>query len=117
MLKQLLYKWFGLEDPPCASCELLRAQLEMCNEERKNLLERLLNPPKEEPAPTHKENLQPINPARLPWYVRQQMLEREDRKEAERIRKEKEKEIAETKPSTEQSIAEIEQELGVQENG
>lgn len=113
MLKQLLYKLFGLEDPPCASCELLRAQLEACNSERKELLIRLLDKDKEVPVLTQKEDLQPIQPHFIPWRVRQQMLEEKDR-EAAKVLREKEAEIRSTQ-TTEQTVEELEKELGVKD--
>lgn len=101
MIKQLLYKWFGLEDMPCNTCEVLRAQLDESNRERRALLNRLLEPPKSEPPLEKEEELVPIKPQFVPWRMRQQMLEAEDRQKA-RLTKEKAAELAE-----------LERELGV----
>jgi hypothetical protein len=106
MIKQLLYKWFGLEDAPCASCELLRAQLELCNTERKELLTRLLDKNNDREAPVDTKNLQPIHSSYVPWRVRQQMLETEDREKAKLLREK----AAEMDPA----IAKLEKELGVE---
>jgi hypothetical protein len=82
MLKALFYKWFGLEELPCNTCEVLRAQLDESNRERRELLNRLLEPSKPEPLAVEKEDFKPIQPAFVPWRVRQQMLESEDRHQA-----------------------------------
>jgi hypothetical protein len=82
MIKQLLYKWFGLSDAPCETCELLREQLHKSDAERRELLHRLLDPQKAEPPPIQSEEHIPITPQYTPWRVRQQMLEAEDRQKA-----------------------------------
>jgi len=56
MWKQLMYKWFGLTDDPCESCEILRMQLAESNAERKDLLHRLLDPKQVEPPSTNQED-------------------------------------------------------------
>jgi len=81
-----MYKWFGLTDAPCESCEILRMQLAESNAERKDLLHRLLDPQKVEPPPTPVEDFQPVTPNFTPWRVRQQMLEQEDRVKAKLIK-------------------------------
>lgn len=87
MIKQLMYKWFGLSDPPCATCELLRDQLDESNRERRELLARLLEPKTAEPPSAHVEERHiPITPNFVPWRVKQQMLEQEDRKKAELLK-------------------------------
>lgn len=86
MVKALLYKWFGLEEMPCDTCEVLRAQLDESNRERRELLNRLLDSSKPEPSPVEKEEFQPIKPSFVPWRVRQQMLESEDRHQAKLIK-------------------------------
>lgn len=97
-----MYKWFGIEDMPCNTCEVLRTQLDESNRERRDLLNRLLVPSNPEPPSSiPKEDMRPIMQQQLPWRVRQQMLEAEDRKQAA-LMKEKKKEIEE-----------LEKELGV----
>lgn len=88
-----MYKWFGLADAPCESCEILRSMLDESNRERKELLHRLLEPAKAEPPPAPSEEPIPITSQFIPWRVRQQMLEQEDRKQAE-LMKQKQKEIS-----------------------
>lgn len=101
MFKLLLYKWFGLDPIPCATCEVLREQLTKSERERSELLHKLLDKDKPEPLPVEKEEMKPIQPQFIPWRVRQQMLEAEDRKKAELMR------------GKAQEIAELEKELGV----
>ena len=104
MFKKILYKIFGLEDDPCPSCEILRAQYEACNAERLDLLHRILDKDKEIPSES-KIPLEPIQPRFIPWHVRQQMLEKEDRIAAKLMREK----VEEMNPVVEQ----LEKELGV----
>jgi hypothetical protein len=93
IITELLRKWFGLVPPPCGTCEVLREQLAHSERERRELLQRLLEKDKPEPLPTPKEDLEPIKTTNfIPWHVRQQMLEAEDRKQAQLL-KDKHKEI------------------------
>ena len=101
MIKQLLYKWFGLSDPPCETCDILRMQLEKSDAERRDLLHRLLEKETPEPPSTAPESYIPVNPQHIPWRVRQQMLEQEDRAKAKIMR------------SHTEEIEKLEQELGV----
>lgn len=101
MISKLLYKWFGLEPTPCETCEVLRTQLEKSEVERRELLNRLLDKDKPEPVIQTDEEPKAITPAFIPWRVRQQMLEDEDRKKAQLMR-DKTKEIED-----------LEKELGV----
>jgi len=101
VIKELLYKWFGIEPVPCATCEVLREQLDESNRERRELLTRLLDKANPEPSPIEKEEYKPIQPQFMPWRVRQQMLEAEDRKQAELMRAKREE------------IGKLEKELGV----
>jgi hypothetical protein len=93
MIKQLFYKWFGLTDV-CQTCEVLREQLARSERERIELLHKLIDAPKPSIEPVSIEEPQAITPQFIPWRVRQQMLEAEDRKRAE-LTKAKEKEINE----------------------
>jgi hypothetical protein len=93
MIRQLLYKWFGLSEAPCQTCDVLREQLTNSELERRELLMRLLNGSQPEPLPTtEKEELKPIGQTFVPWRVRKEMLEAEDYKKAQLMR-DKEKEI------------------------
>lgn len=101
MISQLLRKWFNLPVQSCQSCEILRDQLEKVERDRSELLSRLLDKPKAEPLPEKTEDFKAITPQFVPWRVRQQMLEQEDRAAA-KIMKDRTKEIAD-----------LESELGV----
>lgn len=114
MIKELLYKWFGLEPFPCQTCEVLRSQLDESNRERREILQKLLEKDKPESVPSTKpEELHPIRPQFTPWRVRQQMLEAEDRKQAQLL-KEKQKEMAEARKP---GIEELEKELEIPQEG
>jgi hypothetical protein len=84
-------------------------QLEKSDVERRDLLHRLLEPKQAEPPQTEKEDYQPITPQFIPWRVRQQMLETEDKKKAELMRAHA---LNVQRASTEQ-IEKLEEELGV----
>ena len=114
MVKELLYKWFGLEPFPCQTCEILRIQLDESNRERRELLHKLLDKDKPESVtPVKEEELRPMRPQFTPWRVRQQMLEAEDRKQAQLIR-DKQREMAEARKP---GIEELEKYLDIQTEG
>lgn len=72
-------------DKQCQSCETLRQQLDIANYEKKVLLEKLLFKP--EPVPERTVAPEPVNrPVGVPWAVRRQMLEREDREKARSLK-------------------------------
>jgi hypothetical protein len=83
LIKELMYKWFGLSDMPCETCEVLREQLHRSEAERREILHRLLDKDKPEPSPASVEEFKPVTPQFTPWRVRQQMFEAEDRKKAQ----------------------------------
>lgn len=92
IISELLRKWFGLVAPSCSTCEVLREQLAHSENERRNLLDRLLTKDRPEALP-EKEELEPIKTTNyVPWHVRQQMMEAEDRQKA-RLMKDRAKEI------------------------
>jgi len=99
------------EDTICQSCETLRQQLEIANYEKKQLLERLLEKPVTEPERTTAPELVAPRPKTVPWHIRRQMLEREDREKARAL-----KGAAIPDSATEKvDVEELEQELGVAE--
>ena len=102
MLSELLRKWLRLDPSHCEACEILRSQLDESNRERKELLHRLLDKDKTEPLPVkeQEEEPQPLKPQFVPWRVRQQLLEAEDRKKAELMK----------------NVEKLEKELGVGKN-
>lgn len=64
----------------CQSCETLKSQLEIANLEKQKLLDRLLEKPQPE---IPREPVQVTRPVHVPWNVRRQMLEAEDRRKAQ----------------------------------
>ena len=70
----------------CKSCETLREQLSHALWREKELMSKLF-PPDESVPETVPE---PIQPKTVPWRVRQQILEEEDRERAKVIRKNEE---------------------------
>lgn len=110
MIKEILYKLFGVNPQDfnvCPTCEVLRVQLDEAVRERRELLQTILErsePPKSEPMPMGE--LKPVRPRHIPWSVRQQLLEAEDRVTAQKLR-EKTEEL--------DRISELEKELGVKD--
>ncbi len=104
MIRRLLEKLFNLEPMACPVCEVLREQLAKSEEERRELLHRALAPSDFESVPEEKEELKPVTPPFIPWRLRQQMLEAEDRKKAQLMRERSEE------------INKLEKELGVAED-
>lgn len=94
IFNELFRKWFGLDPRHCESCDILREQLNKSEAERIDLLHRLLDKDKAEPSAPPMGELKPILPQNIPWRVRQQMLEAEDRAKAKLMR-EKQAEIDE----------------------
>lgn len=116
MLKELFYKWFGLEPLPCATCEVLKESLAIERQFNKVLFDRLLEKGSAEPLVKEEEKeLTPIRPPFVPWRVRQQMLEAEDRKTAQLLA-EKKKEMAQAKNAEQRdpSISMLEKELEIE---
>lgn len=106
MIKKILYKIFRLDDDICQSCETLKSQLEIVNYEKKQMLETILSftKPIVEEKPAQVREIHPIMPKAVPWSIKRQMLEEEDRKRAQILRQKAE----EIKP-TEQ----LEKEVGL----
>ena len=89
----------------CESCETLKQQLEIANYERAKLLDRIMEKP--EPVVERPEPPQMTRPRMMPWAIRQQMLEREDRAKAHAQRN------AAQPDKTEVTIEDLEKELDV----
>jgi hypothetical protein len=66
----------------CSSCETLRQQLAFANINNEKLMNRLLEKP---PVETPQEFKEISKPRNLPWNLRKQMLEAEDRERAKLI--------------------------------
>jgi hypothetical protein len=94
------------EEKVCQSCETLREQLAIANYEKSQVLNKLLK----DPEPTAPPVFQEVSkPKMIPWNVRRQMLEREDREKARALRSAAQPDVAAEKKSTE----ELEKELDI----
>lgn len=90
IITRLFEKWFGLEPIECKTCEVLRWQLEEVTKEKQELLNSIMHPPQ---VTENRPTPEPITTRKnIPWSVRQQMLEAEDRAKA-RLMKEKTEEL------------------------
>jgi hypothetical protein len=92
------------EDKHCESCETLKEQLSIANHERELLLQRILTPAPREADRIMAPEPQAVKPRTVPWNIRRQMLEQEDREKARILRE------------APQPIADLEKELGIVEN-
>jgi len=105
----------------CKTCEILKVQLEVSNSEKRLLLAAIIPQPKVETT-TNPVNPEAIRGRHIPFNVRRQMLEAEDRREAALIAA-KQKEIAEVPKDDSikttisipqsQSVEELEKELEI----
>lgn len=100
------------EDKQCMNCDLLRQLLAEERFEKNRLLAIIAPSPSTDIGRTEPAPAIPIKqPNFVPWRIRQQMLEADDRRKAQ-IVADKEKEIKETSLKIE-SIEDIEKELGI----
>lgn len=74
------------ESKICKSCDTLRTQLEIANFERKQLLDALITPKSITPEPIGATQPEQLKPKNIPWAIRRQMLEAEDRQKAKILR-------------------------------
>lgn len=136
MLKSFFSWWHHVSNPHCIecrdekedasicqSCEILKVQLEVANREKQQLLQALLPKPMQTPTASE-NNLEPIRGRHVPFNVRRQILESESRREAV-LMAAKQKEMTEVPkdisvktaisvPAQNQSIEDLEKELGVE---
>jgi hypothetical protein len=105
-----------LDSMVCDSCNTLRQENIALRKHNDHLIEALLDKVKDkvEQIPTELIVQQPVNLGKnqLSWHARRQMLETEDRAAAKVLR-DKKKEMEPVSAS----ISELEQELGVENNG
>ena len=89
----------------CDSCETLRVQLERANYDKNELLTRILELTAPKNEVVEKRELVPITqPRQIPWAVRRQMLEAEDRKKAQLLAKA-------PQPTAPQTVEELEKDI------
>jgi hypothetical protein len=110
MLRLLLLKLFGIEEPPCQSCETLKLQLSIANHEKAEMLNTILSFTKKEEntVSVAPPNYEELKPKMMTWNVRRQMLEAEDKKTAQLLAEQKRKSVSE-------QITELEKEVGIEE--
>jgi hypothetical protein len=102
------------EQKICQSCETLKQQLEIANYEKKQLLDRLLFKPSPEAERTVAPEPTAVRPRSIPWHVRRQMLETEDREKA-RALKDAAKPDSANQTNQKVDVEELERELNVAE--
>ena len=87
----------------CKGCDILQYEVERLRAENQQLLSRVLHIPEKEPERTiAPEPMSPIKNRNIPWAVRRQMLEAEDREKARLLRQ---------APQPSESIEALEQEV------
>lgn len=98
------------DDKVCQSCEILKHQLELANLQ----IDKLVNKITEKPEVVVRNDSPPImtKPKMIPWAVRRQMLEAEDRAKATAMRNAGQPDINETTTEKE-DVAELEKELNL----
>lgn len=69
----------------CQSCEILKLELSKERLEKQRLLDHLLTPKLPEPERLVAPEPQPIGPRHIPWKVKQQQLEEDDRNKARQV--------------------------------
>ena len=95
----------------CENCDTLRIQVEQLRQDNKTLLDRLLEKPAER-EPASPEIFTPIKTSasrHVPWSVRRQMLETEDREKAKLLKNA-------PKPAdavSQEDVADLEREVGI----
>lgn len=105
IINEVFRKLFRLPEAHCESCDVLQKQLEVANYEKGQLLGHILDftKPKTEEKFVTRE-IDPIRPRAMPFSVRRQMLEAEDRAKADILRKQQ------------QDIENLERETGLTDN-
>jgi hypothetical protein len=87
----------------CQSCETLKYEIERLRAENSTLLNHVLQKP--EPVPERTMAPQPLTiPKRVPWAVKRQMLEAEDREKARILRQ---------APKPDAELEELEREMDI----
>jgi hypothetical protein len=104
------------ESSICQSCEALKLEIARLHDQNNKLVEGILHKPEAETVQQQPlSELGPKKGQKIPWAVRRQMLETEDRAQARIIAERKKQAEAEAKfdPAITQSITSLEEELGV----
>lgn len=83
----------------CESCEILKQQLALVQNERNKLLDKLLESPEKVEVEQPQIEYKDLKPKFIPWPVRQQILEKESAQRAKLMR-DKTEEIEKAKKAT-----------------
>lgn len=70
----------------CQSCEALKLEMARLHDQNNELISSLTKPINQQEAKVDTSELKPISPRSMPWGVRRQMLEAEDRAKAKIMR-------------------------------
>lgn len=100
----------------CESCETLKTQLSIANNEKRELLNQIMlltRPAENQSSPP--VDYEKVKPKMMTWNVRRQMLEAEDRKAAQILAEQKKKDAERAKIKTSADIEQLEKELGITE--
>lgn len=115
-LKQQFELWIEYRHSrrECQSCNTLREQLLIANNEKQKLLDTIVELSKPEQPIVQNEPVvhEALQPKRVPWLVRKQMLEKEDRLAAQ-LRKDKQNEINQSNQELENEIVDLEAKANV----
>ena len=99
------------EERICQSCEVLKVELEKERREKQQLLAHILTPQTTEEPTRSDEPATPLRTARhVPWRVKQQQLELEDKRQRERI-------LTEFRERARVPIDQMEKTMGIETNG
>jgi hypothetical protein len=104
---------FKLNYEACKSCYILENQLSIVRAENERLLQTILGFVKPEVIPQSQRQVEPIIPKSMAWHTRKRLLENEARAEARLFREAKE---LNKKLGIDESIDDLEKELGVNED-
>lgn len=74
---------FGKEYEVCKTCEILKQQLAIVNQERRDLLDTVLSIVKPEAIVANPVPVQALRTVAMPWNQRRKILEQEDAKKAQ----------------------------------
>lgn len=111
--KQIRSEFF--QPPVCASCEALKETVNSLQYQNGQLLAALTHKP-EIVQPVIDPNLKPMMPRRVPWGVKRQMLESQDKAQHDALLKKKQQEMNPPVQSVAATtLEELEREVGVVE--
>jgi hypothetical protein len=93
----------------CVACEVLKMEVARLQIENDRLLDKILyQPPTPAPAePVNMADLKPLTNRSIPWQTRKRMLEEEDKHKARLIKQ--------NSATGDESVEELERELGVED--